>query len=262
MESTKPELTIGTLRQVFTDIERNDLKELLDEDFKPEDYKKKVTTVLDKFPLEGIAVGLDRFGGPVANWKNFAKHEMIGIAENEGELHQFESSLSENPTAQLFQYLGIVQPNLKLGKLYDVLSSDSVNRPGTANRLKDLNVAEFSWRDRLVTEVIVPESELLRKISSDFNREVRRTGDWKTVASQLGIKYDYYIHFENRREKRSPTKEVLEMVVTQRPRITISEIVQHLERIDRREVSEVIKEELDVEDLIRGMRDLKVAMPD
>ena len=75
----------------------------------------------------------------MANWKNFAKHEMIGIAENEGELHQFESSLSENPTAQLFQYLGIVQPNLKLGKLYDVLSSDSVNRPGTANRLKDLN---------------------------------------------------------------------------------------------------------------------------
>ena len=35
LESTKPELTIGTLRQVFTDIERNDLKELLDEGIVP-----------------------------------------------------------------------------------------------------------------------------------------------------------------------------------------------------------------------------------
>ena len=30
LEVAKPELTIGTLKEVFTDIERNDLKELLD----------------------------------------------------------------------------------------------------------------------------------------------------------------------------------------------------------------------------------------
>ena len=40
---------------------------------------------------------------------------------------------------------------------------------------------------------MVPESELIRKVSSDLNREVRLTGDWKTVALELGIPYDYYI---------------------------------------------------------------------
>lgn len=262
LESTKPELTIGTLKQVFTDIERDDLKELLNKDFKPEDDGKKVTTVFDKFPLEDIALGLDRFGGPVANWKGFAMHEMIGIAENEGELHQFESPLSENPTAQLFQLLRMKMPHLTLGELYNVLSSDEVKRHSTAKRLIDPNVVESSWRSRLVTKVIVPGSELLRKISSDLNREVPGEGDWKTVASQLGIPYDYYIQLENRKEKRSPTKEVLEMVVTQRPRITISEIVQQLKNIDRHDVSKVIEEELDVEDFTGAMRDLTVAMPD
>ena len=104
----------------------------------------------------------------------------------------------------------------------------------------------------------MPESELLRKISSDLNREVRRTGDWKTVASQLEIKYDRYIQFENRREKRSPTKEVLEMVVAQRPRITISEIVQHLKKIDRHEVIEVIKEELGRENLMQLFQQIDI----
>lgn len=153
-------------------------------------------------------------------------------------------------------------PHLTLGELYNVLSSDEVKRHSTAKRLIDPNVVESSWRSRLVTKVIVPGSELLRKISSDLNREVPGEGDWKTVASQLGIPYDYYIQLENRKEKRSPTKEVLEMVVTQRPRITISEIVQQLKNIDRHDVSKVIEEELDVEDFTGAMRDLTVAMPD
>ena len=56
--------------------------------------------------------------------------------------------------------------------------------------------------------VIAPESDLLRRISSDLNRKVPGTGDWKTVASKFEIPYDDYIQFENRKEKRSPTREV------------------------------------------------------
>ena len=109
-----------------------------------------------------------------------------------------------------------------------------------------------------MTKVIVPESELLRKISSDLNREVPGEGDWKTVASQLGIPYDYYIQLENRKEKRSPTKEVLEMVVTQRPRITISEIVQQLKNIDRHDVSKVIEEELGRKNLMQLFKKIDI----
>ena len=92
--------------------------------------------------------------------------------------------------------------------------------------------------------VIAPESDLLRGISSDLNRKVPGTGDWKTVASKFEIPYDDYIQFENRKEKRSPTTEVLDKVVSDRPQIAILEIVQALGNIERQDVIEVIREEL------------------
>ena len=75
----------------------------------------------------------------MTNWKDFAMHEMIGIAKNEGELRQFRSPLSENPKAQLFQLLEMKIPHLPLGELYNALSSDSVQRRRTAKRLIDPN---------------------------------------------------------------------------------------------------------------------------
>ena len=99
--------------------------------------------------------------------------------------------------------------------------------------------------------VIAPESDLLRGISSDLNRKVSGTGDWKTVASKFEIPYDDYIQFENRKEKRSPTREVLDKVVSDRPQIAILETVQALGNIERQDVIEVIKEELGRKNLMQ-----------
>ena len=107
--------------------------------FKAEDDGKKVTTVLDKFPLTDIALGLDRFKGPTANWEDFAMHEMIGVAKNRGDLQEFKTPLLENPTARIFKLLESKRPLLTLGELYDVLISDSVKRVRTAKRLIDPN---------------------------------------------------------------------------------------------------------------------------
>ncbi|CAH3138407.1 unnamed protein product [Pocillopora meandrina] len=262
LEFTKPDLTIGMLKEVFTNIGRNDLKQLLDRVFKLEDDGKKVITALNKVLLSDIALGLDRFGGPTANWEDFAMHEMIGVAKNRGDLQQFGSPLLENPTARIFQHLESKGRHLTLGELYDVLISDSVKRVRTAKRLIDPNVVESSWRSRLVKKVIVPESSLFRKISCDLNRRVPGTGDWKTMAWKLGIPYEDYIGYETREGKPSPTREVLDKVVTVRPMITISDIVQALEKIERRDVIEIFKEVLGMEDLTGAMRDLTVAMPD
>ena len=89
--------------------------------------------------MTDIALGLDRFKGPTANWEDFAMHKMIGVAKNRGEVHQFGSPQLEDPTAQLFQYLETKRSQLTLGELYNVLSSDSVKRPRTAKRLIDPN---------------------------------------------------------------------------------------------------------------------------
>ena len=109
-----------------------------------------------------------------------------------------------------------------------------------------------------MTEVIKPDSELLRKISCDLNREVRRAGDWKTVASKLAVPYSDYIQFEDCREKLSPTKEILNRVVIQRPCITISEIVQQLKNIDRHDVSKVIEEELGRKNLMQLFKKIDI----
>lgn len=230
--------------------------------------------------MKKIALGLDRSRGATANWEDFASHESIGIVAK-GELHQFGTPLSDNPTAKLFQYLETNKPQLKLGELYDVLRSDAVKRVSTAHRLSDAKVEESSWRGRLVKDVIVPESELLRKICNDLNREVIGTGGWKKVAANLGIPYDVYREFEKPREKQSPTEEVLKSVTTDQPHITILQIVQALGKIERNDVVQAIGESLGIEDIdgfiknpgetrddkgvedsIRSMTNLRVRMPD
>lgn len=104
--------------------------------------------------------------------------------------------------------------------------------------------------------VIAPESDLLREISRDLNRKVPGTGDWKTVASKFEIRYKDYIQFENRKEKRSPTREVLDKVVSDRPQIAILEIVQALGNIERQDVIEVIKEELGRKNLMQLLQQM------
>ena len=106
--------------------------------------------------------------------------------------------------------------------------------------------------------VIAPESDLLRGISSDLNRKVPGTGDWKTVASKFEIPYDDYIQFENRKEKRSPTREVLDRVLSDRPQIAILEIVQALGNIERQDVIEVIKEELGRKNLMQLLQKIDI----
>lgn len=106
--------------------------------------------------------------------------------------------------------------------------------------------------------VIVPESELLRKISNDLNRKVHGVGDWKTVASKLKIPHEVYSQFVSRAEKRSPTTEVLERVVSERPRIAILEIVQALAKIDRNDVIEVIKEQLGKKHLMQLFQQIDI----
>ena len=95
-----------------------------------------------------------------------------------------------------------------------------------------------------MTEVIKPDSPLLQKISDDLNREVTGTGNWKTLSRELGISNEDYDRFQKSGPKQSPTSAVLQKVITLQSRITIREILQALENIERRDVIEVILGEL------------------
>lgn len=108
--------------------------------------------------------------------------------------------------------------------------------------------------------VIVPESDLFRKISSDLNRKVHGVGDWKRVAYKLGIPHEDYIQFGNCKEKKSPTREVFDRVIVDRPGIAILEIIKALKNIDRYDVVEVITEELGTKNLTQLFQQLDICL--
>lgn len=105
--------------------------------------------------------------------------------------------------------------------------------------------------------VIVPESDLFRKISSDLNMKVHGVGDWKRVAYELGIPQEDYIQFGNCKKK-SPTREVFDKVIADRPGIAILEIIKALKNIDRYDVVEVITEELGTKNLTQLFQQLDI----
>ena len=107
-------------------------------------------------------------------------------------------------------------------------------------------------------EVIQPESDLLRKISSDLNRKVHGPGGLGEVAEGLGIPSEKYIWFGVRGEKKSPTRVIFDKVVTDRPDIAILEIIKALENIDRYDVIEVIKEELGRKNLMKLFQQIDI----
>lgn len=88
---------------------------------------------------------------------------------------------------------------------------------------------------------MTPESDLLRKISSELNRKVVGTGNWRHVAYKLKIPRDDYAQFENPegQEKPSPTIKIMEWVVGERPATTISDVVKVLTSIERMDVVKV-----------------------
>lgn len=92
-------------------------------------------------------------------------------------------------------------------------------------------------------DVIKPESDLLRKISNGLNRKVVGTGDWRNLAYKLDVPREVYKEFESPQgqEKPSPTIEILNWVVGEKPGITIAIVVEVLESIQRMDVIEEIK---------------------
>ena len=107
-------------------------------------------------------------------------------------------------------------------------------------------------------EVIQPESDLLRKISSDLNGQVHGPDGLKKVAKRLGITSEKYIRFGVGGEKKSPTRVIFDKVVTDRPDIAILEIIIALENIDRYDVIEVIKEELGRKNLMKLFQQIDI----
>ena len=100
--------------------------------------------------------------------------------------------------------------------------------------------------NKLVKDVITPQSDLLGKISNELDRDIVGTGNWRNLAYKLGIPREVYEEFSDPKgqDKPSPTIGIIQKVVKERPSITIVDVVKVLTRIKRMDVKEEIENEV------------------
>ena len=99
----------------------------------------------------------------------------------------------------------------------------------------------FTADDVLLKDVVTPGSELLQTMADELNRELPAVEDWRHLACKLEIPIDVRQAFgESGQNLKSPTKEVLQWLVTQFPDTTLVDIVKALDRIQRNDAIQII----------------------
>ena len=92
---------------------------------------------------------------------------------------------------------------------------------------------------------MTPDSELLQKVADKLDIDhVPWASNWRKLASYLDIPSDVYLGFgDTTAQRKSPTKEMMQWLVARRPDITLTEIVEALEKIQRNDAIKIITRE-------------------
>ena len=102
----------------------------------------------------------------------------------------------------------------------------------------------FNSDELLIKDVITPGSELLQTMAVDLNREdIPGIKNWRDLACKLEVPRDVLQEFSGETTaKRSPTKEVIQWLTVRFPDTTLKDLVQALEKIQRNDASQIIKQ--------------------
>lgn len=101
----------------------------------------------------------------------------------------------------------------------------------------------FNSDELLIKDVITPGSELLQTMAVDLNREeVPGVKNWRHLACKLEVPRDVLQEFSGESTaKRSPTKEVIQWLCGRFPDTTLIELVDALEKVQRKDAIKIIK---------------------
>lgn len=83
--------------------------------------------------------------------------------------------------------------------------------------------------------VIKPESDLMRSICVCFNNPNRVLKNWRNLANAFNVPRDIYKDF-NPVEPKRPTILLLEWIYANKPNLTVGQLCNALQHIDRNDV--------------------------
>lgn len=103
----------------------------------------------------------------------------------------------------------------------------------------------FKTVSDLVSKVVVEGSELLAEIGEHLNHEVRVRKNWRDLAYKLGISPEDSKTFDTSTEtSKSPTRMMFEWLQSSKPKLTVRDLVNGLENIDRYDVVDVVRKDV------------------
>ena len=103
-------------------------------------------------------------------------------------------------------------------------------------------VIAFRYIDSsLLVDSIRPDSDILDEMEKQLNRNIPDVGNWRVLARRFNIPHEIYDDFEPRESgQRSPTKLMLEWLARAREGITIRDVINGLEKIERNDAIEIL----------------------
>ena len=89
---------------------------------------------------------------------------------------------------------------------------------------------------------MIPGSELFQTVEHKLNIDhIPWAQNWRQLAHQLKIPSHVYQEFDgSTAERKSPTKEVLQLLVQRTPESTLIDVIEALEKIDRNDAIQII----------------------
>lgn len=100
----------------------------------------------------------------------------------------------------------------------------------------------------LVADVIANDFELLETLAYRLDRiepALQGVGNWRNLGMRYGVPVSALdgLKYLSQRREESPTKELLHLLTVSRPAITFIDFVKALERIERYDVIEMIRQQ-------------------
>ena len=100
----------------------------------------------------------------------------------------------------------------------------------------------FNSDEAILKDVMKPDSELLQTVADKLDIDQSPwAGNWRKLAYYLNIPSGVYLGFgETTTQRKSPTKEIMQWLVARKPNISLFDIVEALEKIQRNDAIQII----------------------
>ncbi|KAJ7339409.1 hypothetical protein OS493_005804 [Desmophyllum pertusum] len=239
LESDRPDITVGDLKNGLHQIERQDVIGIL---IKHENCDQStlndntlVCSLFDSDPdiIGEMAFMLDKQKFGLKNWSHLAAE--LGISRTT--FKSFETSSTDNPTKKLFEVLAVHFPGLTVKELISHL--EAMHRRDVIIAIKkSKKVTELSLIKELMADLDVMDNvcELLNK-----KKRTTKVLGLEHLGNRLGVKKEILDDLlPTEEETQSPTEALLRHLGGWKPWLTLSEFIWALHTINRPDVLTVL----------------------